>query len=489
MRRTVTVPFGEWLPDLPEVGHVGATIARNVVPSEGAYKPLPSLIATTDTLDDGCRGAALFYDKDGEPVLMAGTTAKLYRITGAGVIDVSGGGYALPDGDFWSFERFNDLVIATNVADGPQQIDIETGTAFAALAGSPPRAKHVARVRDFLVLGDLDEGGAKRPRLRWSGFNDLTHWTTSLARQSDAQDLSEDFGFVQGIVGREFGTIFQERAITRMTYVGVPEVFQFDVVERERGVAAPKSIVPVGPYVFFLSEDGFYVWDGQQARSISDNKVTRWFFDRLEFSMRGAVMGASDRPNKSVVWAFTDTVDGLPNQLLIYSWKDDRWTMAEVDCECLFSSASFGYSLEDLDSFGDLDSLGFSLDSWVWQKGRPQLGVFDRLHRLALFGGLSLEAVLETAEFQVAPGRRVLVSELWPLVDNSAGSVTAQLGVRAQSVGDALAFGAVAAQNAAGFCPVRASGRFARARVTIPAGAAWTHAQGVEATYRVEGRR
>ena len=489
MRRTVAVPFGEWLPDLPEVGHTGATVAKNVVPSEGAYKPLPSLIATNDALDATCRGAALFYDKDGEPVLIAGTAAKLYKVTADGPADVSGTAYALPDGDFWSFERFNDTVVATNVADGPQALDIETGTAFAPLSGSPPRAKHVARVRDFLVLADLDDGGAKRARLRWSGFNNIAAWTTSLAKQSDAQDLAEDFGFVQGIVGREFGTIFQERAITRMTYVGVPEVFQFDVVERERGVAAPKSVVPVGPYLFFLSEDGFYVWDGQQARSISDNKVTRWFFDRLEFSMRGAVMGASDRPNKSVVWAFTDTVGGAPNHLLIYSWKDDRWTFAEVECEHLFSSASFGYSLEELDAFGGVDELGFSLDSWVWQKGRPQLGVFDRQHRLALFGGRSLEAVLETAEFQAAAGRRAFVSELRPLVDVTTGTVTAQLGTRAQAAGDPLSFAAAVGQNAAGFCPVRAGGRYARARVTIPAGAAWTHAQGVEAAYRVEGTR
>ena len=167
MRKTVTVPFGPWLPDLPEAGHAGATVARNVVPSEGAYKPLPSLLPTEDALADVCRGAALFYDKDGEPVLVAGTATKLYKITADGPADVSGATYGLPAGDFWSFERFNDTVVATNVADGPQALDIEVGSAFAPLSGSPPRAKHVARVRDFLVLADLDESGAKRTRLRW----------------------------------------------------------------------------------------------------------------------------------------------------------------------------------------------------------------------------------------------------------------------------------------------------------------------------------
>ena len=107
--------------------------------------------------------------------------------------------------------------------------------------------------------------GAKPNRVWWSGINNATSWPTiGSAAAAQAQSDRQDFptgGWVQGItgaVGGADGVIFQDNAITRVTYTGPPTIFAFQEVDRSRGCIAPNSIVNVGDYVFYLSEDGFY---------------------------------------------------------------------------------------------------------------------------------------------------------------------------------------------------------------------------------------
>ena len=43
----IIVPFGSWLPDLPDYANPGATVAKNVVPAVNNYGPLKALQAAT----------------------------------------------------------------------------------------------------------------------------------------------------------------------------------------------------------------------------------------------------------------------------------------------------------------------------------------------------------------------------------------------------------------------------------------------------------
>ena len=44
------LPFGEWLPDLPDHINPGATQARNVFPAVNSYRPFPKYIAATQVM-------------------------------------------------------------------------------------------------------------------------------------------------------------------------------------------------------------------------------------------------------------------------------------------------------------------------------------------------------------------------------------------------------------------------------------------------------
>jgi hypothetical protein len=92
--------------------------------------------------------------------------------------------------------------------------DLSSATSFSNCAGSPPQAAYISVVGRFLVLSGL----LSNPyRIQWSGLNATTTWTSGV-NSSDFQDFP-DGGVVRGVAGGEFGTVFQDQAIRRMSYI------------------------------------------------------------------------------------------------------------------------------------------------------------------------------------------------------------------------------------------------------------------------------
>ena len=139
------------------------------------------------------------------------------------------------------------------------------------------KAKYIAVIRDFVVAGYTNESGTVyNQRVKWSGINDSSTWTPSQATQSGFQDIVGSHGNIQAIVGGESAGVLSlwKRLFYRMSYVGVPLVFQFDKIADNLGAFAPKSVASYGNMVFFLAQDGFYkLTGGQQLTPIGNARV------------------------------------------------------------------------------------------------------------------------------------------------------------------------------------------------------------------------
>jgi hypothetical protein len=326
------IPFGEWLPDQPTLTP-SARVAKNVIPVEQGYKSLPSVAAATDALGADILSIFAAADQVQNASVFVGTAAGLYKLNGIGWTDLTNGGGAYTTGseERWRFVLWGQYVLATNYSDDVQVHPIGTATDFADLAGTPPRARHIAVVRDFVVLANLEDGvdGAVPYRVRWSGLGDHETWTASAATQSDFQDLLEG-GAIQALTGGEVGTVFMDNAIWRMTYVGSPAIFQFDCVERGRGTYAPDSVVALGGQAFYLGLDGFYLFNGQQSVPIGAEKVDRYFFRQVRMQYLHKVQAAIDPFSGIVMWMWPGPGSGGElNRALIFNWRTGRWSEAE----------------------------------------------------------------------------------------------------------------------------------------------------------------
>lgn len=472
------IPFGEWLPDLPpfELSE-GSPNVRNVVPKGRGFGPFKSISAYSNALTARCQGGIAVKDKNGSVWVFAGDATKLYRQSGATFSDVSrlaGGAYALGSSAHWDFAVYNDNLIATNIADDVQTFALATDSNFSALAGSPPKAAHCAVIREFVVLGNLV---GFPNRLHWCASGNSTNWTIG-SNESDRQDIYEG-GPIRGIVGGEYGVVFQEAGITRMTRIGGGAVFQLDKVESNRGTRSPKSIIPVGSNVFFLDTEGFMMFDGQQSRPIAAEKFSQTVVDDLNPSYYTRVVGASDPRNHYVAWIYVSnsaSLVGIPDKMVIFNYATGRGSIVHINLEYILTLISQGTDLDTMAAtYPDLDAITDSLDSPIWMGGSVLFGGFDSDHKEGFFTGSNMEAIVETQEV-VNDLNRLVIQSVLPLIDTT--SLTIAAGYR-ERLGDTVNYTSEASVEQDGRCSILTSARYHRFRATIAAGASWSHAVGV----------
>ena len=470
------IEFGEWLPDLPPYENTGATIANGVYPALRSYRPIGALAAvSSDALDSRCLGARSVKSSEGNSITVAGDAAKLYKLSGGSLTDASkSGGYTTGEEQRWRFEVFGNNLLATNNYDPIQRTEVNNTGVFEDLSADAPTAKFLAVVRDFVMAFNVDGMGQ---RTQWSEVSNASGWEVG-QNQSDYQD-TPDGGPITAGFGGEYGLQFQEKKITRITYVGSPVIFQFDPIELNHGCIEPNSAVQYGRFVFYLSSNGFYMCDGTQATAIGDQKVDKTFFADLDQTYIYNMSAAIDPINKLVVWAYpgTGNTGGLPNKLLIYSWATGRWSDVDMDVNLLTEHYSEDLTLEQLDTINtSIDALGFSLDSERWKGGELSLGAYGTTHFLSTFTGSNIAATLETSESEINKGSRTRVRFTRPIVD---GACSIQIVHRA-TIQDSVTWDTAATVNARGRCSTRVYDRYLKARLSVASAVTWTHAQGVD---------
>lgn len=481
------IRFANWQPDLQGLTNPGQADTKNVVPSGGGgYSPVYDLSAVSTTgLDDKALGAFSGQDSTDTTQTFAGDASKLYLLSGGAFGDVSkSGGYSASASERWEFVQFGLRVIATQISDPVQYYTMGSSSAFDDLAGSPPQARHIAVVRDFVVLGNTTNSPNE---IAWSGFNNSAQWTPG-TNQSDTQTL-QDFGPVQKIIGGEAGLIFQSRAITRMTYVGPPLIFQFDTIEIDRGLVAPGAICPVGNACFYKALDGFYSFDPVNgSQPIGNAKFDLWFAAHIEPGTEHLISAAIDPQNKLAVFSFvsTDATDSTsPDTLLFYNWTTKEATYAKVAHEFIYRALTEGVTLEQLSAiYSNIETVPDSFDSSQWTGGSSYLAGFTTGHQLAGFSGSTLAATMETSDQEPIPGMRSLVTNIRPLCDTSSAMATVRSRER---FADTMADTNTSSMQSNGDIPLLASGRFHRASITIPAGTVWTYATGLDMDAQEDG--
>lgn len=454
----------------------------------------PVVFSTTDTLPTGLTAGTVYY------VLSAGLTADAFSVSltaGGDAINTTGAGAgthsvttrysALSSDAQWQFEQAGNLVFATQANELLQVFDLSSSSAFSNSLGSPPQAAYIKAVGRFLVLSGLQSFPY---RIQWSGLNSFNasgSWTPG-TNSSDYQDFP-DGGIVRGVAGGEYGLIFQDAAIRRMTYApDSPIVFDIDRLSDDMGLLAPYSLVRAGTSALFRAAQGFYQIDGTgQLSPIGKERVDRTFLADLDASSLQLFIGASDPRNSRVFWAYKSISGetGKFDKLLCYDYGLQRFSVIAMTGEYLASAAQSGLTLEALDDISaSLDDLSFSLDD-VASAQSPEIAMANGDHKIGYFNGANLEATLETAE-QASEPSRMFFSGLRPVTD--AATVYCSLSKRERQ-GDAVSTSSETATNAQGFSPQRTSTRYARAKVRIPAGETWTFASGVVPLVKQEGLR
>jgi hypothetical protein len=457
--------FGNYEPDKPPFLSDGLQTASNVYKSAIGWRPVGQFTPLTTALASKPLGAGTFTSPAGVTTIISGTSDKLYRGSATGWTQI-GTGYATGATGRWRFAQFGGLAIATNGVDPMVKIDLDT-YAVANLGGSPPKAKMLTVVKDFLVGGVID--GVVN-MVQWSGINNAEAWTVGV-EQCDYQIIPSG-GEVTGLLGGEFGVILQRGRVSRMTYVGDNLVFQFDEISNNVGCVSPHSVIQAGQLGFWLSDSGFMMWDGATIKPIGQERVDRTFAVDYTNSDWTEMSTSVDLRNSLVAWAMAD-------KILVYNWVLDSWSVINQASSIIFSGFSRTWTLEEIGTiYPSLETVPLSLDDPYWKGGNPLFYVFDTTFKLGTLSGSTMAGTITTGDVELVPGRDARLSMARLLSDATSG-VTISIGSRAR-LGDALAENDYSGLTSSGDVPVRESGRYMRFTQTIAAGTDWTYSQGLD---------
>lgn len=500
----------EWQPDMPDLSEA-TNIASNVIAlTPQSYGPMRELSAyTSNALDADCIGMGSAEDTTLDHHTFAGTASKLFVVDGGAVLwlDASGTAYATAAGENWRFVQYKNLELATNFTDPIQSYDMIAGVPFADLSADAPNARYLAVAKGFVISANTYDavGGLNPARIWWSAVNDPGNWPTpgtAGAQQvmSDYNDLLGPMGGITGLAPNLSGcdcAVFFERGVFRMIFSGPPAVFDFYPASAVRGCPAPNSIVSLGSYVYYLGEDGFYVFDGNVSVPIGANKVDRWFFSQLNQADFDLVIGAPDISAKAICWIFKSVYapTSLPDQMLVYRWDIQRWTIGAVTAEWLARIPVTTTTAGAPPAIAPLIA------------GQLQLAAVDQGGHLAFFNGSNMAAQIGTKVVQITPDARTFINATRPLVDSGAPSgplltetgtsILTELGETLDTEESAAVisvaissrnsyqegetFGPESYPDVSGQCSYRTDGRYQRGRITVLSGI-WSVCAGLDVT-------
>jgi len=494
-QRMTIAKFG---PDQPETSAGVSRTIENVLPKTSlSYSPLPNFAPFSSAMSNRFQGGLAFSTTSGDARVFTGDVSKLYRYAGAGdtPIDVSKtGGYTTPASYRWGMALFGERVIATNGTDAIQSYVEGTSSVFADMITTgitSLRSKVVDVVSDWVVLGDTTDStyGDKDQRVWWLAVNDPTDapipGTEDAANKlSDFQDIPGDHGKLIGIAGNlgfSNAGLFFERAVFRMNYSGLPKIFEITPAEGARGLLARGALCKFGPKAYYAGEDGFYVFDGNSSTPIGKEWVDEFVYNDMDSAYLDRITCTQDPARGLIFWAYpsSGSADGIVNRLLCYSPAFNKWAISDVtslSLEGLLNAPTFGKTLEQLDTFGTIDSLQFSLDSTVWQGVRRSLAAVDSDHKLGYFSGEALPAKIDTENISLGP-RRTILTRVRPLIDNSSAKVAVCSRVR---LSDSNTYTDLQAQEDDGSVAVDSEGRYHKVRVETTLGEEWSEMSGVD---------
>jgi hypothetical protein len=412
----IDIPLGPFLPDFggrPNPANPGYLVdCVNLRPTPSGYRGtltftnVGTSIATLTT-----RGTTFVAIRADTQYIFISADNAIYQSNNSGN---SWSNVATITDENCDIAQFDDYVIVCELSVAPKYKTITTSqaTAFGTLPDSPPQGSTVARIRDHIVIGRTS---ADPYSVQWCAIGDPTDWPTpntseALAKEAGSQRLPSELGIVTKVVGGEdFGLVFQERGITRMTYVGGNVVYEFDTFEKTVGIpqfqspAAIPPITKVGDVYYFGCPYGFYVTDGYKVRQVSSGAI-----------QDSVILGATGHPDySSRLAALSSTCYDPAKNMLLMQWG---------------SSYFIGYNPE-LGQFFPMDggTSGVLLPTPVYNEpGASAVGIF-RIYSTGYLQALTAanaDIALQTGYIEIDPGYRVQLQGAHLIGAGVPGSLT-----------------------------------------------------------------
>ena len=410
-------PLKTFAPDVSPITPGILVSVENAYPSEtGGLRATPTPSPVSSALAGTVKSSFSFQDVGLSYRHIAATASKLYELQGTGWTDVSNSTTSYGNVDRWRYATWGNWVLATDL-NTPMQVQTASLAAFTDLSGSPPQAKYITTVKDFVVLSGLS--GAYGNRIQWCALGDATDWSPSLTTQAGYTDLLDTPSPVTAFcrMGDMF-VAFKERAMYMGYYSGSPFTWTIQRIPVFSGCVASEAIIELEGMIFYPGIDDFYVFDGTYPKRIGAG-IRDWFFGQVNRTYLTNMRVTYDVQRRLIFWWYPTATQGDDSiqECLIYHVDSNRWgRMVQPINEVMNlwrAGITYGTIPDWFPEYIDITNSGLTYGSAFWSSSTFNMGVFGTDNKLAVMTGAPITANLVTGDLgeQVGYSR---IRNAWP---------------------------------------------------------------------------
>ena len=296
----------------------------------------------------------------------------IYATNGAShylVSEATAGYSATPDINWTGGVLSGGVNIMNNGIDAPA---MWTGSAvtdkYAALSNWP--ASMTARVlrpfKQFLVAGDIDEGGGRNGTLlRWShpaepGAVPSSWDYTDPTNDSGRTQLGQTSDYIMDMWPlRDLMMIYKENSVWSMQYTGGSLQFAFRNVFLHIGALSRRCIKEFMGKHIVMGYDDVVVHDGNQADSILNSKWRKWLYANIDEDAYLRSFIAINYSAGEVWMCIPQQGYTLPNIALVWNWKYNTTQLRELPA----STSHIEWGIVDPQFSGEFNSDSGTFDT------------------------------------------------------------------------------------------------------------------------------
>lgn len=372
-----------------------------VVPYESGLRGAPAAVSPgVAALEAACIGSAVTNDLADARRLFAGTTAKIFELSGTSWTNRSRAGspaYAAGSDDRWVFVAYGNAVLAASPSCKIQR-STGAGVSFSDIS-SAPQAKLLVSVLGFAIAFNLSTNADA-----WacSALNDETSWTPSVATQATTGRLIGGAGPLTA--ARRFGddvVAYKARSVFVGRYAGSPVVWDFKQLSNDVGCVGQEAIADTMIGHIFVGEDNVYLYDGTTPRPLENTLALRnWLFRDMNPLYRYKTVVSWDKASHTVTIHYCSASSSVIDSAVVYHVLTKQWGRANrsIQAAVLYTAAGITFDVGSTAITTYDSGPSISYDSPFWISGSSISAVFDTTNTVQTLSGVTASSSFTTGD-------------------------------------------------------------------------------------------
>tara|TARA_R110000751_G_scaffold153332_1_gene258463 strand:+ start:803 stop:3235 length:2433 start_codon:yes stop_codon:yes gene_type:complete len=294
-----------------------------------------------------------------------------------------------------------------------------------------------------IAFGCNDLGGTSENSLlvRWSDQNNPFDWTPTPTNTSGGQVLRMGSRIMGGVSTKDEVVVFTDAALYSMRFVGPPNIFSFSLISKNVKILSHKCAVDAASSVYFMGNDGFYVYSGGGIRDV-DCPISKYIFDDINMGQAEKSFAAVNAKFSEIMW-FYPSSSGIssssfePDRFVCFNYEDKVWSFGNLDMSPISYTGSLQTDKNNRTAWIDSVNTQYPMSSYIYKfdqnpgkSGDRSMPILEKTRVMMHdFGttaqGANIESYVESGYVELSEGDELsFYSQIIPdvMMFNSSGA-------------------------------------------------------------------